>query len=130
LFEALVAIRASAQTIKILRNNRVIGVRQGKPIDRLIAIITRVSAHGEIKLRADVSHLGDVFYVSDNHIRAMHQLWRIWTNRMLDRWHEHRCRLAINQLIDLDRLHRRADGDCSSNRTGIRRSAKGASKFF
>jgi hypothetical protein len=38
---------------------------------------------------------------------------------MLDGRHNHRFGFAINKLVDLDRLHRRADGDCSNNCTGF-----------
>jgi hypothetical protein len=72
--------------------------------------------------------LGDVLDVSDNHIRAMNE-GGVWTNRMLHGRHD-RFRFAVDQLLDLDRLHRRADGDCSSNRTRRGGVAKRAGKFF
>jgi len=119
LFEAIRVPCSAAHSIKILRNDRMIGVRQREPIHRLIAIVTRVSPYGEIKLRADVPHLGDVFDLSDNHIRTMHQVRRVWTHRMLDGRYDHRFCLAINKLVDLDRLHRRANGDFPNDRTGV-----------
>ena len=36
------------------------------------------------------------------------------TDCMLHGWHDHRFRFAVNKLVDLDRLHCRADGDCST----------------
>ena len=45
LFEALVVICASAHAIQVLWNERMIGLRQRKPIDRLVSIVARVCAY-------------------------------------------------------------------------------------
>ena len=50
LFEAIVVICATAHPIKVLRDERVIGVRQCKPVQRLIAVITRSRAHSETNI--------------------------------------------------------------------------------
>ena len=47
LFEALIIVSAAAHSIEILRNNRVIGMRQRKPIERLVAVITRSCSHSQ-----------------------------------------------------------------------------------
>ena len=47
LFEAVVVISAAAHPIKILWNNRVIGIRQRKPIQRLVAVVTRRRSNSE-----------------------------------------------------------------------------------
>ena len=50
LFEAFGVIRAAAHPIKILRDERMIGLRQRKPIDWLIAIVTRVGAYRQTNM--------------------------------------------------------------------------------
>src|SRR5438094_10468754 len=72
LFEALGVIGAAAHAIQILRNERVIGLRQREPIDWLIAIVTRICSYCQTNLRRVVSLLVYVFDVSNNHIRARH----------------------------------------------------------
>src|ERR1051326_266738 len=41
LLEAIVVIRAAAHPIKVLRNERVIGIWQCEPVQRLVAVVTR-----------------------------------------------------------------------------------------
>ena len=53
LFEALGVICATAHAIKVLRNKRMIGLRQREPIDRLVAIVTRVRAYSQPNLGRD-----------------------------------------------------------------------------
>src|SRR5207237_6800210 len=57
LFEALVVIGATAHPIKVLRNNRVISIRQLKPIHWLVAIVTRVCSRCQAHLCSGASHL-------------------------------------------------------------------------
>jgi len=45
LFEPLVIGSATAHPIEILRNNRVVGIWQLKPIEGLVAVITRSCSH-------------------------------------------------------------------------------------
>src|SRR5262245_5012297 len=101
-----------------------IGLRQLKPIERLVTIVTGVSPYGEIKLRADVSELDDVFDLSNNYIRPWHKSWGSGVGRVLHGRHDHRFCLAINQLVDLNRLHGRANGDFPNDCTGVGRASK------
>ena len=50
LFEPLSVIDPAAHAIKVLRDDRVIGVWQRKPIDRLVAIIAGSRCHCETDL--------------------------------------------------------------------------------
>jgi hypothetical protein len=45
LFEAFGVIGSTAHSIKILRNHWVIGTWQRKPVDWLVAIVTRVCSY-------------------------------------------------------------------------------------
>src|SRR5215472_2164890 len=119
LFEAFGVISTAAHTIKVLRHDGVIGIWQGEPIDRLVAVVTRVCSYGKTDLGSSASLLGHIFYISDNNIRARHKIWNCGPGFMLDRRHHHRFRFAVNKLVDLDRLHRRADRDGSGYRIGI-----------
>ena len=113
LFEALGVVRAAAHAIQILRNDRVIGVRQWKPIDWLVAVVTRVvpiASPTEFQRSIKLCH---VFDISNNNIRTRHKVWHSGADCMLHWRHDHRFRFAVDDLVDLDRLHRRADGNCS-----------------
>ena len=130
LFEPLGVIYSTAHSIKILRNDRVIGLRQRKPVDWLVAVVTRVCSHRQANLCSGASHLGHVLDVSNNHVRTGHQVWRLWADCVSHRWHDHRVGFAVNQFVDLDRLHRRAEGDFSNDFTCARRSAECVGKLF
>ena len=54
---------SAAHSIKILRNDRVIGLRQRKPVDWLVAVVTRVCSYRQADLRSGASHLGHVLDV-------------------------------------------------------------------
>ena len=119
LFEALGVICSAAHTIEILRNDRVIGLRQLKPIDRLITVVTGVCPYGQTNLCRVVSLLVHVFDVSDDHIRPGHQGRRVSPECMLQWRHHHRFGRAVHQLGNLDRLHRNSDGDFSATRASV-----------
>ena len=130
LLEALGVIGAAAHAIEILRHDRVIGIWQCEPIDRLVAVVTRVRPYCKANLSPSASLLVHIFYISDDNIRARHKIWNCETGFVLDGRHHHRFRFAVNKLVDLDRLHRRPDGDCSGYRTGIWWSTEGIGKLF
>ena len=91
-----------------------IGLRQRKPVDWLVAIVARVCSDGQTNLRPDSrTKLRHVLDISNNNIRTGHKIWHSGTDCMLHGRHDHRFRFALNKLVDLDRLHRRADGNCS-----------------
>src|SRR6267378_6860828 len=95
LFEALGVIYSTAHSIKILRNDRLIGLRQRKPIDWLVAVVTRVCSDRQTNLGSGASHLGHVLDVSNNHVRTGHQVWRLWADCVLHHWHHHRAGFAV-----------------------------------
>src|SRR6476619_5392566 len=110
LFEPLIIGSATAHSVEILRDNRVVDLRQRKPIERLIAVITRSRSHPQAHkmIYSVVSELCHAWQVAHDDIGAGHQSWRLRTDTMLQRRHGHRFEFAVNELVDLDRLHRRA----------------------
>src|SRR5205823_15101701 len=50
LFEAFIVIGSAAHPIEVLRHDRVIGARQRKPVNRLVAVVTRVCSYRETHL--------------------------------------------------------------------------------
>src|SRR5437867_2493871 len=69
LFKALVIIGAAAHPIKILRNDRMIGtIRQCKPIDWLVAIVTGSSCHRETNLGPGAAQLIHIGQLSNNNV--------------------------------------------------------------
>ena len=46
LLEAFLVIGAAAHPVKILRHDWVIDARQRKPVNRLVAIVTRICSYG------------------------------------------------------------------------------------
>jgi hypothetical protein len=120
LFEPLGVVYSTAHSIKILRNDRVIGLRQRKPIDRLVSIVTRIGSYRQPDLGPDGRiKLCHVFDFSNDNIRARNKVRDSETDSVLNGWQNHRFRFAINNLVDLDRLHRRADGDLAHYRPGV-----------
>src|SRR5262245_52942958 len=105
LFEALLIILAPAHSIKVLWDDRVIRIWQLKPVDWLVAIVAGVCSDGQADLCRVVSHLVYVFDVSNNNIRARHQVWRLWANRVLQWRHQHRLGSAASKLRDLNWSH-------------------------
>ena len=110
LLEPLIIGSATAHSVEILRDNRVVGLRQRKPIERLIAVITRSCSHPQPDkvIYGVVSVLCHLWQVAHKDIRAGHQSWRLRSNRISQRRHDHRFEFAVNELVDLDRLHRRS----------------------
>ena len=90
LFEARVIVRAPAHAIQVLRNDRVIGLGQLKPIDWLVAIVARVRSYSQSDLcpygRIKLCHVLDI---SNNNIRTGHKIWHSGTDCMLYGWHDH-----------------------------------------
>src|SRR5207247_11050688 len=109
LFEALLVIRAPAHAIQVLRNDRMIGLGQRKPIDWLISVVTRICSYRQTHLCRVVSHLIHIFDLSNNNIRSGHKVWHSGTDCMWYRWHDHRFRFTPNKTIVLYRSHRGAD---------------------
>ena len=74
LLEPLIIGSATAHSIEILRDNRVVGLGQRKPIERLIAVITRSCSHPQPDkvIYGVVSVLGHLRQVAHNDIGAGH----------------------------------------------------------
>src|SRR5690242_4636310 len=70
LFEALVIGRAAAHAIKILRNDRVIGLRQRKLIEVFRACVTRSGPDCETNLRSSATELLHRWQITDDDIRT------------------------------------------------------------
>src|SRR5437867_1889498 len=54
----------------------------------------------------------------------------IGTRNSPNAWHHRGLRLAVNELVDLDRLHRGADGDFSHDCACVRRATERVGKLF
>ena len=106
-----------AHSIKVLRNDWVIDIRQLKPIHRLVAVVARVCSCRQANLCSSVSKLLYALDVANNDIGPWHR--RVRSSRATQRRHHHRFRFAVHKLLYLDGSHRRADGDFSNDRTGI-----------
>jgi hypothetical protein len=88
--------------------------RQCEPVEWLVAIVTGVGAYSQSNLGPDSGiKLCHVLDISNNNIRTGHKVWHSGTDCMLHGRHDHRLRFTPNKLVDLERLHRRADGNCS-----------------
>ena len=109
LFEAFEVICAAAHSVKILWDERMIGIWQRKPIDWLIAVVTRVGTYRQTNLCPGATLLCHILDISYDNIRAGHKVRGSGTDCMLHRWHHHRLRLIIRNLRDLSRLHHHAD---------------------
>src|SRR6476619_3611645 len=78
LFESLIIGNTTAHPIEVLRDDRVVGVWQRKPIERLVAVITRSCSHSQPNemIYGVISELCHLWQVADDDIRAWHQSWR------------------------------------------------------
>jgi hypothetical protein len=123
LFEAFVVGRAAAHSVKILRNKGMVIVRQGKPSRVLDPFVTRISSQSEADAASDGTIVGllQANQITDDDIGA-------WNGS--NAWHHRRLRLAVNKVVDLDRLHRGAGGDFSNDCPGIRWAAKCVGKLL
>jgi hypothetical protein len=110
LFEPLIIGSASAHPIEILRDNRVVGIWQREPMKRLVAVITRSCSHTQPNkmIYSVVSVLCHLWQVAYNDIGAGYQIRRLRIHTMLQGRHGRRFEFAVHELVDLDRLHRRA----------------------
>src|ERR1700682_372556 len=70
LFKAIVVARSAAHAIEILRNDRMISTWQLKPIERLVAVITRGCAHPQTDLSSAASKLCHGRQISHDDIRS------------------------------------------------------------
>ena len=67
---------AAAHPIQILRNNRMIGLRQRKPVERLVAVVARGRSHSQPDLCPITLPDCAMFrQVSNDHIGPGHQRW-------------------------------------------------------
>src|SRR5436309_11506186 len=73
LFKAVVVKGPNAHSIKILRNDRVISIRQLKPIHWLVAIVTRVCSRCQAHLCSSASKLVHALDFADNDIGSWHK---------------------------------------------------------
>src|SRR6266511_4288916 len=73
LFKALVVIGPSAHPIKVLRNDRMISIRQLKPIHWLVAIVTRVCSRCQTHLCSSASTVYPALVFSIHDIGVWHR---------------------------------------------------------
>src|SRR5262249_54480486 len=87
LFEALGVICSTAHPVKILRDDRMIGIWQRKPIGWLVAKVTRVGSHCQANLSSGASKLLQGLHISDDDIRPGCLCWRFGAGCRAKRWH-------------------------------------------
>ena len=132
LFEAIIVIRPGAHSIQVLRNERVIGVLQCEPVQRLVAVVTGSRSHtqSDKMIHSVVAALLNRGQVAHNDIGSVHQCRPVATESAGQRRHSHGFSFAVDECLHLDRLHRRAERDFSNQRTGVRWAAQSIGKFF
>lgn len=126
LFEAVVVIITATHTIKVLGNNGMVRLRQGKPVQRLRAVITGSRRHSQTDLGSRAAELRHVGHIPDNDVGT----WNGARQRLVKSRHDHRFGFAVDDVSNFYRLHRRADGDFSDMRTGIERAAQSIGKLL
>ncbi len=92
--------RSAAHSIEILGNDWVIVVWQRKPVNWLIAVVTRVCCHRQADLGAGAPEFLQIGQVPNNNIAPRHQRRRAPRG-------------------DLDWLRRRSERDFSNDRTSF-----------
>ena len=85
-----------------------IGIRQLKPIHRLVAIVTGVCSRCQTHLCSGASKLLHALDFSNDDIWSWHKSRCICAGYASHGRHYHRFGNAVNQLRDLDWLHRGA----------------------
>src|SRR6478752_9673892 len=97
LFEPLIIRSATAHPIKILRDNGMIGLRQRKPIERLVAVITGSCSQPQPNkmIYSVVPVLCHIWQVAHNDIGTGHQSWRLWTHTISQGRHGPRFEFAV-----------------------------------
>ena len=118
MFEPLGVIGPAAHPIKVLRNDRVIGIWQLKPIDGLLAIVTGSRCYTEADLGPSAPELLYVWQISYDDIGPRCPGWHFGVCCPAQGWHHDGFGFSTNKLRDLDRLHHRADGNFSRDYAG------------
>src|SRR6476620_9162614 len=129
LLESFVVTRAATHPVNILRNKRMVVVRQGKPINVDRPFITCIGSQRDPHAAVDSTtvQLRQADQLANNHVGARDSPWQ----RLVKCWKFRRFHIAVLvELYDLDWLHGGADGDFASNRAGVRRAAKRLGEFF
>src|SRR5439155_12817868 len=123
LFEPVVVAGAATHPVKVLRNKRMVIARQRNPGRVLDPFVTRIGSQSEADATSDGTRVGllQANQITDDDIGT----WNGSNTR-----HHGRLRLAVNKLVNLDWLHRCADGDLSNDCAGVRRAAERVGKLF
>ena len=121
LFEALDVVSSATHSIQVLWDDRMIVIRQCKPIQVHLPVVAGICSHREADLSPDTPELLHTGQIANNDIRS-----RLRANC----GHHHKLRLAVHKVCDLDRLHRRSDGDFSNDPASVGRSAESVGKLF
>ena len=132
MLESIGVINTAAHPVKILRNDGVIGLRQCKPVQRLIAIVTGSCSYPEADemIYGVISVLCHLGQLTDDDVRPGYKRRSFPTGCSSQRRHHQRFHFAIHQCLDFDWLHRRADGDFSNRQVRVRWTPEGLGKLF
>jgi len=97
LFDVVVVIRPATHSIQVLRNERVIGLRQRKPIKRLVAVVTGSRSHTQADkmIHSVVAALRNLGQVSHDDIRSRHQRGCSRPKRAMQWQHPDRFSFAV-----------------------------------
>src|ERR1041384_7480427 len=123
LLEPIVIGRTAAHPIEILRNDRVIGLGQAKPIERLIAVIARGRTYCKADLRSVTSELFHGRQISHNDIRSWRNLRSHWSAAVPGR-QDGGLECTVEDGFDFDRIHGNRDRNFADNQTNFRWSPK------
>src|SRR5215510_13093240 len=104
LFKAVAVISAAAHSIKVLRNNGMIDVRQRKPVQRLVAVVARGGSNSQPDEASITPILRHFRQVTNDHIRSSRQRGCFWARSASQRWHSERLDFAVDDCTNLDRL--------------------------
>ena len=123
LFKAVVVARSATHPIKILRNDRMVGFWQLKPIHLDVSVVARGRSHSQTDLGSATSKLLQVGQISHDDIGPRHSIRGIWS-AAASRGQYRGLGRAVDYRRDFDRIHGRGDRNSPNDRTSIRRSPK------
>ena len=130
LFKTFVVSRSTAHAIKILRNDRMIGVRHRKPIQRDSSVIAGGRSDRDAHLSCVTAKLLRGGEISDDDIRSWARNSDPRSSTAPRRRQDRRLHRTVDERGGFDRIHRRRDRNPAHGHPGVRGSPKCARKLF
>src|ERR1700681_283137 len=130
LFKAVSVAGSAAHPVHILRDHRMVGIWQLKPVQIHDSLITRGRSNSEPDKGSRASSLRHGWQVSDENIRPGNTA-SVGVSRLCpsavssrQRCHDRRFDLAVDHLLNLDGIHGRRNRNLSNRRIGARGTPK------